>query len=181
MPETLIYKTSYFDDKFSIFNEKNLWLLLYKSSWIGWSEDVFIDENKYRFTRKGIWHPQIIITDKLSGNEVATTQVKFPFFGFNPTAVTHFKSGNIYNWNSKGILNYNWSWQENNSVIITSTEKNHLFTISGEINITKENEVSKLLSVLGLYLRISIYRQNKIGIIIGLVIASAIIYRWLLG
>ena len=178
MQETLVFKTSYTEDSFKIWKGENLILKLFKSSWIGWTVDIKVDEKKYRLTRKGLWFPQITLIDKEANNEVSNTKVRLSFFGINPSAISKFNDGKLFEWNQKGLFNCNWTWVENDEVIIQAKENNSLFSLEGEISIINENKYDKLLSVLGLYLRSSIIRQNRIGFGVAFIFLALWIIRW---
>lgn len=178
MQETLIFDTSYGEDSFKIWKGKNLLLKLFKSSWIGWTVDIDVDEKKYRITRKGLWFPKITLIDKEANKEVSNTRVRLPFFGINPTAISKFNDGRVFEWNQKGLFNCNWTWVENDEVIIQAKENNSLFSLAGEISNINENKYDKLLSVLGLYLRNSISRQSRIGFVTAFIFLALVIIRW---
>lgn len=168
MQEQLTFRTTYLDDSFKIWEGENSFSKLYKSSWMGWTIDVKVDNKYYQIIREGIWYPRIKIVDKKTSREVANARVRIPFFSITPSVVTKFDDGQVFEWRQNGFLNRSWTWVENDNVVIQSQENTDLFSLSGEITMLNENKHNNLLSILGLYLRSSIASQNRLGQILAL-------------
>ena len=93
MQETFTYTTAYTADSFKIFKDGNLFVKLFKTSWIGWTLDYKFKDKHYRITRTGWWAPKVSITEKENHQELASIKVRSSFLGFNPGADLQLSDG----------------------------------------------------------------------------------------
>lgn len=179
MQKTLTYKTSYFDDSYALRKQNTFFGKLYKTAWLGSTIDIKIGDKQYRIERNGILYPTILITDKSNHQKIGEVNVSYPLFGLYPKATAIFENGKKFQWKIKGFWNRSWAWTEQGNTLITTREENKLFSKQGEICLSSFNMETELLSVLGLYLRSSISRQNAVGISIGLTFIVISLFRLL--
>ncbi|WP_346237454.1 hypothetical protein ABDK00_000045 [Niabella insulamsoli] len=163
MQNTLTFKTSYFEDSFRICKGPHLLLKIYKSTWLGWAFDLKTPHQNYRVVRRGVWSPEITISEKETGRIVATTKARISLFGWQARATTQFSDGAYFEWQRTGYFNYKWSWREGDQAIMQAKEKLGLFSLAGDMTILSDNQHRHLLSALGIYLRSATAGKSRLG------------------
>jgi len=173
MQQTIIYKTTYLQDKYEIFREDLKIGKLYKSNWLGSTIETTVNSQNFKFTSKGIINHIISIVDKNSNEYIG--EVKFStFLRLHPTAILTMKSNKMYKWSAKGWISSNWQWIDMNSsqVLVNANDQLSVFKNFGSISSSSQNKDEELLIGLGIHLRNIVPRANMISILLGIIILS---------
>lgn len=166
MQNNLTYQTSIIADSFVLFKEGITIANLQRGSWIGAALDIQWNGSDYSLQRRGLFHRDIIITDRKSGKEIARIKEQPFFFGQFAKATAKFADGRELHWKQKGFLKRSWEWTEGGNVIISAKEDRKGIHLTGEIKLQEVVADNKLLEIIGLFLRSSLGNQQGVVLLI---------------
>jgi hypothetical protein len=117
--------------------------------------DVVIGDQRYRIESKGFLFNRQVVMRNQAHEEVARVSTGIPILGLFRNWKATLSSGSEYQWKEKGFLNRKWQWNQSDTPVVSSEERNGLFNINGEIQLATNLKDAELLTHVGLYLRSS--------------------------
>lgn len=164
MIESLQYNTSFFSGVYKLHKQGGFIGTFNKTAWLSPVIDNKIENYHYRFERLSIFFPKILLTVYTEYTKIGDVTVSLPLLVLGRRHLARFGSGRSFEWKVSGFLNHNWEWKEEGNLIVSAKENNTLFHKHGTIFVSADNTENKMVSILGLYLRHAIPRQNAIVI-----------------
>ena len=164
----LKFSTTFLRDKFIVVGADGSSGHLYKASWLGDNIDIDTGDKRYHCKRSQSFFNKTVVIRTQEGEETVKIYIDFPLFGISRRAKVVIKSGKVFDWRERGLFNRQWELIDKSRTVIRSNEANGLFSINGEIQAAVDTEESRLLGLIGLYLRNSFGVQNAVPFWLGI-------------
>jgi|GEM_PF-1573176 hypothetical protein len=151
MVQELHYKTSYTQDKFSIYRDDRLIGKLFKYSWL-WKVMLQLDGENYRFFRKGVFRRRLLVVGGDKNKEALAVQISYNLLPFLLKAEANLSDGREYFYRQSGILNPKWEWRDQEGLVMAAMEHYRLLKISGHITQERDITQAELIAIVGIHL-----------------------------
>ncbi len=178
MQQSLTYQTSFTKDSYSIFSDNIQIGKLYKREWLGSPIETTINGYHFKFVSKGFFRPDVSFFDKDIKQNIGTVTIN-NFSKISPSATLHLVDHKHYSWTIKGIISYDWQWQDLSDLKIVASSKEPLdiFRQIGTISLTQQNNNEELFIALGIHLRNVVQRQSLIIRILCFIVVALLLTK----